>query len=282
MTLQEALQAGVRALREVSDEANLEAELLLCHALGNDRVHLYQRLQEDLPAESNDRYTELLGRRLAHEPTAYILGRREFYGLELEVTPEALIPRPETELLVERALAFLRERPAPLIADVGTGSGAIALALAANLPADARVLAIDSSQAALQLAHRNAGRLGLAGRIELTQGDLLGAQREALDAIVANLPYVRTADWESALPEVRHEPRAALDGGPDGLQIITRLLEQAPPLLKPGGAVFLEIGEGQGTEARQLALQSFPDAAIAVHPDLAGLDRIVEIRDRTP
>ena len=281
MTLQEALQAGVRALREVSDEANLEAELLLCHALGSDRVHLYQRLQEDLPAELNVRYTELLRRRLSHEPTAYILGRREFYGLELEVTPAALIPRPETELLVERALAFLHGRSAPLVADVGAGSGAIALALAANLPADARILATDSSQAALQLARRNAERLGLAGRIEFVEGDLLDAQRDPLDAIVANLPYVRTADWESALPEIRHEPRAALDGGPDGLRVIARLLEQAPPLLKPGGAVFLEIGEGQGAEARQLALQSFPDAAIAVHSDLAGLDRIVEIRART-
>ncbi|HZP25675.1 MAG TPA: peptide chain release factor N(5)-glutamine methyltransferase [Dehalococcoidia bacterium] len=278
MTVQEALLAGVRALREVSDEAHLEAELLLCHALQTDRVHLYQRLQEPIDAESEARYRGLLERRLAHEPTPYILGRREFYGLDLELNLDALIPRPETEQLVERALMFLRDRPAPLVADVGTGSGAIALALAANLPPSSRILAIDSSEAALRLARRNAGRLGLAGHIEFVQADLLTAQSDQLDVIVANLPYVRTSDWESALPEVRHEPRASLDGGPDGLRIIARLLEQAPPLLKPGGAVFLEIGEGQGRAAAELARNAFPDAAVTVHADLAGLDRIVEIR----
>jgi release factor glutamine methyltransferase len=279
VTVQEALLGGVRALREVSEEAHLEAELLLCQALQTDRVHLYQRLQEPLAPELEGRYRGLLQRRLAHEPTPYILGRHESYGLDLEVTPDALIPRSETEMLVEFALAFLRDRPAALVADVGSGSGAIALSLAANLAQDARILAIDISLPALRLARRNAGRLSLFGRIDFVLADLLTAQGAPLDLIVANLPYVRTADWESALPEVRHEPRASLDGGPDGLRIIARLLEQAPPLLKPGGAVFLEIGEGQGAEAKRLALREFPDAGVSVHADLAGLDRVLEIRN---
>ncbi len=279
MTVQQALQDGVRALREVSDEENLEAEMLLCYALNIDRVRLYQRLQDVLTPEQEALWHSLLQRRLQREPLAYITGRKEFFGLEMEMTPAALIPRPETELLIELALDYLHGRPTrSLVADIGAGCGAIALALAANTPAETRILAVDISAAALNLARRNAIRLGLAERVNFLQADLLSGQHKPFDLIVGNLPYVRTRDWESATPEMHHEPRRALDGGPDGLQLIARMLAQAPPLLKLGGAVFCEIGEGQGQAARELAEASFPGAEVHIHPDLAGLDRVLEVR----
>ncbi len=162
----------------------------------------------------------LLERRLAHEPTAYIVGRREFYGLDLETTPAALIPRPETELLVREAIA--RRREPLLIVDVGTGNGAIAVALAVHLP-QAALVAIDLSRGALALAVRNARRHGVESRVSFLQADLLAPLAQPADIIVANLPYVCTADWEALPPEIReHEPRCALDGGPDGLREIGR------------------------------------------------------------
>ncbi len=279
MTVQEALQDAARALREISDEASLEAELLLCHALNIDRVRFYQRLQDVLTPEQEALWDSLLQRRLQREPLAYIIGRKEFFGLNLEVTPAALIPRPETELLIELALEYLQSQPTrALVADIGVGCGAIALALAANTPEAIRILAVDISAVALNLARRNALRLGLAGRVNFLQASLLSGQHEPFDLIVGNLPYVRTGDWEAATPEMRCEPRLALDGGPDGLRLIARLLQQAPPLLRPGGAMYLEIGEGQGPDARELARRSFPTADVRIHPDIAGLDRVLEVR----
>lgn len=263
-----------------SEEASLEAELLLAHALNIDRTHLYQRLREELPSGATDAFQALLRRRLAHEPTAYILGRKEFYGLELEVTPAAIIPRPETETLVELVLEFVRTREARhemRVADVGVGCGAIAAALAVNLP-QAEIIATDISRDALALARRNADRHGVAGRIRFLESDLLEPLDAPMDVIAANLPYVRTGDFEAGPPEIRdHEPRLGLDGGPDGLRIIERLLGQAPSRLKPGGALFVEIGEEQGNAARKLAAQSFPRARIEVRKDLSGLDRVLVV-----
>jgi release factor glutamine methyltransferase len=276
--VQEALRHGSRVLAEAgSEEARLEAELLLAHALTTDRTHLYRRLPEDLPDGAARAFEALLQRRLAHEPTAYILGRREFYGLDLEVTPAAIIPRPETETLIELVLEFIGEREARVV-DVGVGCGAVAVALAVNLPR-AEVIATDVSPDALALARRNAERHAVAPRIRFLEGDLLEPLDAPVDVIAANLPYVRTGDFESGPPEIRqYEPRLGLDGGPDGLRIIERLLRQAPPRLKDGGALFLEIGEEQGDAARTLAREPFPQAQIEVKQDLSRLDRVLVVR----
>jgi release factor glutamine methyltransferase len=234
-----------------------------------------------MPLAGRTSFDALLARRLRREPTAYIIGRREFYGLELEVTPAAPIPRPETELLVDEALAQARRlRHAyrgPHIVDVGTGCGGIALAVATHLPV-ARVTATDASPDALDLAQRNAGKLGLAERVRFAPGDLLSPLDEPADIIVANLPYVPSSEWEGLAPEIRcYEPRAALDGGPDGLRLIARLLRQAPAYVRSPGAMILEIGHDQSEAVVALACQAFPAGTIAVKKDLAGLDRIVVV-----
>ncbi len=281
LNIREALRDGAGLLKAAgSDEAELEAELLLMHALGLDRTHLYQRLGEPVPPARERRFRRLLERRLAHEPTAYIVGHREFFGLAFEVTPAAIIPRPETETLIELLIALARERVGDrpfTVADVGVGCGAIAVAVAHALP-NGRVIAVDVSKRALTLARRNAERHGIAGRIEFRHGDLLSPLDGRVDAIAANLPYVRTGDWERQPPEVReHEPRRGLDGGPDGLRLVRRLLRRAPAYLDADGALFAEIGEEQGAAAAAIAARCFPDAGIEVRRDLAGLDRVLVI-----
>jgi release factor glutamine methyltransferase len=266
------------------EDAWLEAEVLLRHTLDLDRAHLYARLQEDMSTSDQAVLHSLLARRLAREPTAYIVGQREFYGLDLETTPAALIPRPETELLVAEAIARAslperqaRHRERLLIADVGTGNGAIAVALAVRLP-EAALLAIDLSREALTLALRNARRHGVESRISFLQADLLAPLAQPADLIVANLPYVRSGDWEALPPEIRgHEPRDALDGGPDGLREIGRLLGQAPSCLRPGGSLLVELGPLQAAPALALARRCFPDAAARIVPDAAGLDRLLVV-----
>jgi release factor glutamine methyltransferase len=280
VTVREALREGERLIAGTgSDEARLEAELLLCHALGIDRVRLYQALEDEIDPERRRAYQELIERRLAHEPTAYITGHKEFFGLGFEVRPSALIPRPETETLVELAIGFARGAGRPLtIADIGTGSGIIAVALAKELP-DAQVIATDISDESLALARRNALRHGLGGRITFAKGDLLAALPGPVDVIAANLPYVPTGEWEGLPPEIRdHEPRSGLDGGPDGLRAIERLLADAPAYLNAGGALFEEIDDDQGTVALGLARRYFPEAQAEVRQDLAGRDRVLEIR----
>ena len=284
-----ALRHGSRVLAEVgSEEASLEAELLLAHALSTDRTHLYQRLREALPDDATAAFDTLLQRRLAHEPTAYILGRKEFYGLDFDVTSAAIIPRPETETLVELVLEFMGTREAEhetRVVDVGVGCGAVAVALAVNLP-HAEIVATDVSPQALALARRNAESHGAARRIRFLEGDLLEPLDAPVDVIAANLPYVRTDDFEAGPPEIsQHEPRLGLDGGPDGLHLIKRLLGQAclpagrpRRYLRVGGALFVEIGEEQGDAVRNLALESFPQAQIEVKQDLSRLDRVLVVR----
>ena len=197
-------------------DARLEAEVLLAHVLGIDRAHLLARMDDAVDDDADARFHVLLTRRLGHEPLAYIVGQREFYGIDIACGPGALIPRPETEMLVEIALDEARRRGSGLrIVDVGTGSGAIAVAISANA-AGARVTAIDASDAALALARRNVARAAVAKRVDLRVGDLLDGEG-VFDVIVANLPYVSAADWEALAPEIReHEPRAALVGGARG------------------------------------------------------------------
>jgi len=277
----EALGLGKRLLSQVSEEPELDAELFLRHSLALDRTSLYARLPEEMSSEQEQRYRDLLVRRITHEPTAYILGHKEFFGLDFLVTPAALIPRPETEMIVEQAVAFVRGRSAgqdPVIADVGTGCGAIAVSIAHTLPG-ARVIAIDSSPDALALAKQNAERTKLRARIRFLQGDLLEPLHKKVDLLLANLPYIPTEDWQRLPPEIRdHEPRPSLEGGSDGLRVIERFLQQAPDHLQPRGAIFAEIGHQQEKSASGIAALAFPQAYVEVAPDLAGIPRVLTIR----
>lgn len=275
MTLAEALQTAQSRLRAAGiDDAELEAEVLLRHVLGQDRAHLYARLRESLAEADGVVFQRLLNRRLAHEPTAYIVGHKEFYELDLETTPDALVPRPETELLVHEALRAAPKRPFAIV-DVGTGCGAIAIALATRLP-QANVYAIDSSERALSLAARNVERFGLTSRVRLLHGDLLDPLPGTVHLIVANLPYVKTSDWEALPPEIReHEPPQALDGGPDGTAALERLLQSAPLHLVPGGCLLAEIGWDERERLLEVAEECFPQARIVIVKDLAGLDRVL-------
>jgi len=273
---QRMIDAGIDA-----DEARLESELLLRHVLGIDRAAFLRLKEREMPPDARQRFLPLLERRLAREPLAYIIGKRAFFGMMFEVDRNVLIPRPETEGLVERALALASGGwmgGSPLIADVGTGSGCIAVTLAAKLPG-ARLLACDVSAAALGVARRNAERYNVATHIRFIAGDLLTLVTNQIDAIISNPPYIPSAEIDTLPPEIaRYEPLWALDGGADGLAVIRQLLKQAPRRLKPGGAVLLEIGDGQGDAVRQLALAAFPDARVEVERDLAGLERYVTIR----
>jgi release factor glutamine methyltransferase len=279
-----ALRRGSQTLAQAgSEESSLEAELLLSHALDTDRTHLFQRLSDELSSDAERAYDALIQRRLAHEPTPYILGRKEFYGLDFEIAPAAIIPRPETETVVELVLAFVRALPSfrsrARVVDVGVGCGAIAVALAVNLPPSTDVVATDVSPEALALARRNAERHGVAERIRFFEDDLLQPLDAPVDIIVANLPYVRTGDFDAGPPEIReHEPRLGLDGGPDGLDLIRRLLRDAPSHLNPGGALFAEIGDTQAQVTRKLASDAFPSARIEVKQDLSGLDRVLVVQ----
>jgi release factor glutamine methyltransferase len=269
-------------LAPVTDTPRLEAEVLLAHVLETSRAVLIAHHERPLTPAQLDQYQALVRRRAANYPLPYLTGRIEFYGLEFEVTPDVLIPRPETETLVDLAL---RRRPARVV-DVGTGSGCIAVSLAVHLP-EVTVYAVDVSPAALAIARRNAERHGVAERVRLLAGDLLGPLPGPLDLIVSNPPYVPT-DERAALPaSVRdHEPRLALDGGPDGLALVRRLLAQAPAVLRnpapvtgcPGGGLLIEIGANQGEAASRLARAFFPHATVRVHPDLAGRDRVLEVQ----
>lgn len=280
MNLWEALQDGKRLLSPVSEEPGVDAELLLRHVLEFDRGQLYRRLTEPLDTHFEKSYSALLERRAAHEPTPYVLERKEFFGLSFEVTPDAVIPRPETEALVEEAIAFVRDRSvgrAVVIADVGTGCGAIAVSLAYLLPS-AQIVAVDISGDALALARRNAERHPSAQPIRFLEGTLLEPIDGTLDLIVANLPYIPTADWAQLPPEIRErEPREGLDGGPDGLREIARLLAKAPEYFSEGGSLILEIGDQQTQAATSLALEAFPDGRVRIEKDLAGLDRVLVI-----
>jgi release factor glutamine methyltransferase len=261
------------------DSPDLDAELLLAHVLGWDRARILARPDHSVGLEEREAFAVYLDRRRDREPLAHILGHREFYGLDFIVDRRVLVPRPETELLVELAIEWARPIRRPLIlTDVGTGSGCVAVSLATHLP-HVTIHALDASADALVVARANVARHALQDRVLLWQSDFLEQLPQQVDAIVANLPYVRSAELGALQPEVRdYEPRTALDGGPDGLAPIRRLLTQAVHHLRPGGAIFLEIGAGQGRATSQLARQCFPGSRVDVLPDYSGHDRVLSLQ----
>lgn len=277
-TVSALLQQGAAVLEAAGIEpARPEAEWLLASLLGVDRFGLYLDPARRLSTPTATRYRDLIERRAGREPLQYLLGWEDFHGLRLAVTPDVLVPRPETEGLVEWALEVLGGRPDPVVVDLGTGSGAIACAIATALPA-AEVLAVEIAAGALAVASRNVRTLSLSARVRLLAGDLfapLGSLSASLDLVVANPPYLPSAVIPSLPPEVsRHEPRAALDGGPDGMAVIRRIVAGAPPVLKPGGWLLMEIGEEQaGPLASLMAAEGF--SGIRARRDLNGIERYI-------
>jgi release factor glutamine methyltransferase len=246
------------------------------HVIQSSRARLLAHPERPLlPAEAAQ-YEALIGNRAVGYPLPYLTGKTEFYGLELVVTPDVMIPRPETEFLVDLAL----ERQPSTVIDVGTGSGCIAVALAAHLP-EAAILGIDVSPAALAVARRNVEKHGLAERVELIAGDLLDHRPGPVDLIVSNPPYVSGDEWASLPPSILYyEPHLALNGGTDGLEVIRRLLYESQGLLNPRGALLVEIGASQGEAVKEIARTCFPETGISVqvHLDLAGRDRVLEVQ----
>lgn len=260
------------------EDARLEVERLLGGVLGLSRVELYLAFDQPVADGEIARFRELYRRRLAREPLQHLLGETEFREVTLKTDRRALIPRPETELLVEVAAGFLAHRENPLVADLGTGTGAIALSVAGEVPG-ARVVAVDISDDALVLADRNARELGLRDAVTFVAGDMLGglAGRGPFDAILSNPPYIRTGDIESLQPEVRdHEPRIALDGGPDGMDFLRTIIAGAAAFLAPGGMLLLECGAGQGGTLVRFAEDAGGYSGVEIVFDYAGKDRFLK------
>jgi release factor glutamine methyltransferase len=259
-----------------AQEVSLETQVLAGYALDKPRAWVLAHPEVILTPQQQRQLTRLLGGLAQGTPLPYLTGRQEFYGLEFEVSPDVLIPRPETELLVERGLAWLQAHPdRRCAADVGTGSGCIAVSLAHHVP-DLRVLATDRSLAALQVARKNAWRHAAAGRVAFLQADLLSAAAGPFDLVCANLPYI-PAESLSSLRVTRYEPRQALDGGPDGLRAIRTLLADSPRWLAPAGLLLLEMQYDQGKAIASLAREYLPGSHVSIQNDLANLPRLVKI-----
>ena len=285
---QALLEAAGRLRASGSRSPRLDAELLLATALGLERTSLLAHPGRELTPVEERRFEGYLKRREAREPVAYIRGRRGFRTLELQVTPAVLIPRPETETLVDVALEALIDVPAceedgtyePLVLDVGTGSGCIALALAAENPF-VRVTAVDVDAAAVDVARRNAALLGLGGRVTVAASDLFAdlAPAQRFDLIASNPPYVPAAEYDELEPNVRdYEPRLALHGGDDGLDVYRRLIPEAPGRLRPGGVLAVEVGVGEAAAVRELFAAAGAFAPAEERADLAGISRVVWAR----
>lgn len=277
-TYQDLLRSGTMRLAGAGiDTARLDAEVLLRHVAELDRAGLFLRLPDPAPDGLDRRFEGLLTRRAAGEPVAYIVGRREFMGLPFRVASGVLIPRPETELLVEWALAVLAERPGATAVDVGTGSGAIAVSIAALGSPATRIIGTDVSATALAIARDNAARLLSQDNhppIEFRQGSLLEPVEGPVDLVLANLPYL-TPTQVNGNPDLDAEPRLALDGGPDGLDLVRDLLAALPRVLAPNGAVGLELDPSQTGTAEGLLRELFPGRLVRTIHDLAGLARHV-------
>ena len=276
MKRQEALTQARNILNNHGiEDASLEAEVILRHVLSLDRARLFSELDEDISHAQDMDYFTLIARRGAGEPTAYITGHREFYGLDFIVNQNVLIPRPETELLVEKALEFAGNHRVSVMADVGTGCGAIAVCLAKNLR-NTRIYALDASEKALAVAEENCSRHSVPDRVTLIRSNLLDELPESVDVLVANLPYVKTTEIPAS-GTVSFEQILALDGGESGLKTIVELCHQAVGKILPGGCMLLEIGQGQAEPVTNVLAESFPAAAINVYPDYAGLERVVGV-----
>jgi release factor glutamine methyltransferase len=281
LNAQRLLERGASELKSAGvAEARFDAELLLRHALGCSRESLFARLEEPVSAEATGHFFQLIERRRGRVPIQHILGTQEFYGLTFRVTPAVLIPRPETEGIVEEVLKELGTRGRPRIADVGCGSGCIGIAIAREIPS-AEIAAIDRSPAALAVARENARSHEVEDRMEFILGDLLEPllqKKEPVDAVVSNPPYVADDDLSRLEPEVsEHEPRIALAGGVSGVDVIGRLLTQTGDALAAGGLLFMEIGRGQDARVEELV----EDAGLELvrfAPDLAGIPRVAVAR----
>lgn len=278
LTLQQLCQQATEQLEAIDvDAPRLSAEVILAHALDITRTQLLTRLDRSPNPDQLTLFQTNLERVLKDEPLAYVVGHREFYDLDLITDRRALIPRPETECLIEFALERLANHPAPRIADIGTGCGGIAVTLAKHLPR-AHVIATDLSAEAVDLARENAVRHGVADRIDFRVGSLLEPVTETLDLLAANLPYIDDKDWPYLQKTIRgHEPKMAFLGGPDGLDLMRAMLKDAPRVVKAGGLILMEIGAYQGDDVTAIAQPHFPSAQITVRPDYAGLDRLVVI-----
>ena len=267
------------------DSPRLSAELLLCHVVGSTRIELYTQFNTPVPQGQLDQLHGLVKRAGLHEPVAYLTGRTEFYSIELDITGDCLIPRPETELLVQRAIEFLRTRDGvQFVCDLCTGSGCIAVAIGKNFPA-ARVIATDISAGALEVAAGNVAKHQLHERVELLQGDLFEPivrqlDVDAFDLIVCNPPYVSSTEYEKLAKNVKdYEPKSALHAGTDGLDVYRRLIDKVDEFLKPAGALMLEIGYAQGPAVRSLLEQTKAFAEITIEKDPHDNDRIVTARN---
>lgn len=259
------------------ESARLDAELLVAKALGIDRVGLYLDLNRPLLQEERSAIRPLVARRRGREPVAYILGYKDFYGRRFAVTPEVLIPRPDTETLIDHALRCIPFDAAWRVLDVGTGSGAIAVTIAAERPS-AVVTATDVSASALAIAARNAAAHHVAARIRFEQADLVTGEGK-YDLILSNPPYVASSDLALIDPEVReHEPRIALDGGEDGLQVVKRLLVAAEQVTEPGAQILIEVGLGQADKALDFAASKTAWQPVASYRDLNRIDRVAHLR----
>lgn len=270
-------------LGAVSDTPALDASVLLARIVGRPRSWVLAHPELTLTNEQQNQLNESLARLENGEPFPYVLGRWEFFGLEFEVTPDVLIPRPETELLVEKAIAWLQANPTKRnVADIGTGSGAIAVSIAVNVP-NANILATDISEQALQIAKRNAERHDASERINFVECDLiphplpLSRWERGINLLCANLPYIPIKTLKG-LPIYQREPTVALDGGEDGLDVFLKLLNIIPDWLAPNALILLEIESTLGEQSIQLARQHFSKARIMLHQDLTGRDRLLEIQ----
>ncbi len=291
MKIEDLFERTIERLTPFSSTAQLDAQVLLAHILHKPRTWLMAHSENTLTAEQQDELNDSLSRLERGESLPYVLGKREFFGLEFEVTKDVLIPRPETELLVEKAIAWLQASPKHCtIADIGTGSGAIAVTIAIHIP-EARILATDISPAALEVARRNAIKFNVIDRIDFVECDLLpdhGPQTaddssssivrrpSSVNLICANLPYISTKTLHK-LPIYGREPTLALNGGSDGLDLYRRLFKLAPDWLFPHGMMLLEIESTLGVQTLALAYKTFSNATIHLHQDLAGQDRLLEI-----
>ena len=282
MILREALQSTNQTLRRAGiADASVETELLLGHVLGMSKTQLYIKPEKVLTSTEIKNLCHLVQRRLDHEPTAYILGHCEFYGVDFCIDHHTFIPRPETELLVEKAVDLAHRIYHPgkqiTIADVGTGCGAIAISIALALP-QAKIYATDISASALRLAEINCHRHAVDSQVELLQGNLLEPLPQPVDMIVANLPYIRSCEFRDLSQEiVNFEPTIALAGGEDGLDKIQQMLEQMATKLNYGAYFLLEIGQGQGEMLTSLIKNYFPQASIELFSDLSGIERMVKV-----
>ena len=279
MTIAAALTAAEEALAPTSESARADAQILMAFVLGCDRAELLARDDEEIGEAQRVHLEALVSERGRGIPVAYLVGSAWFYGRSFEVTRDVLVPRPETEHLIEAALDDLRaeKKTAGVVVDVGTGSGAIAVTLACELP-ELEVIATDVSSAALAVARRNATVHGVSERCTFLHGDLLAPlDRANVDCIVANLPYIPTGDVPEAPNPVAFEPPIAVDGGSDGLALYRKLIEQIPPIVKPGASLFLEAAPPTIDSLAALLETAFPNADISIGEDYAGCDRYVQV-----